>query len=92
MCRLLHLPASLSPLGGPWAQWLSTCGFPCCRDLEKHPGLDPFEVAQLGNLCPKDAQEAKTLIPSLNMPHRDFDNSALSELLEQLDSFRQYPT
>ena len=69
-----------------------TCGAPRCRDLEKHPGLDPFEVAQLGNLCPKDAQEAKTLIPSLNMPHRDFDNSALSELLEQLDSFRQYPT
>ena len=62
------------------------------RDLEKHPGLDPFEVAQLGNLCPQDAQEARTLIPSLDMPGRDVDNAQLTEILEQLNSFRQYPT
>lgn len=61
------------------------------RDLEKF-GLAPFEVAQLGNLCPETAQEAKALIPSLAMPDREIDNSQLKELLEQLNSFKQYPT
>jgi hypothetical protein len=59
------------------------------RDLENF-GLEPFEVAQLGNLCPGDAQEAKALIPSLAMPDRDIDNTRLTELLEQLNSFKQY--
>lgn len=62
------------------------------RDLEKHPGLDAFEVAQLGNLCPQDAQEARALIPSLDMPGRDIDNAQLTEVLEQLNANRQYPT
>ena len=60
------------------------------RDLEKHRDLTPFEVAQLGNLCPQDAQEAKALIPSLEMTGRDIDNAQLTEILEQLNSFRQY--
>ena len=62
------------------------------RDLEKHPGLDPFEVAQLGNLTPQDAQEARALVPSLDMSGRDIDNAQLTEILEQLNSFKQYPT
>jgi len=62
------------------------------RDLEKHADLDPFEVAQLGNLCPQDAQEARALIPSLDMAGRDIDNAQLAEVLEQLNSFKQYPT
>lgn len=59
------------------------------RDLETF-GLEPFEVAQLGNLCPGDAHEAKTLVPSLDMPGRQIDNTRLNELLEQLNSFKQY--
>lgn len=59
-----------------------------CRELEKHPGLDPFEVAQLGNLCPEDAQEARVLIPSLDMPGRDIDNAQLTEILDQLNRHR----
>ena len=62
------------------------------QDLEKHPGLDPFEVAQLGNLCPEDAQEARALIPSLDMERREIDNAQLTEILEDLNSFKQYPT
>ena len=58
------------------------------RDLENF-GLAPFEVAQLGNLCPQDAQEAKALVPSLAMPDREIDNSQLTELLEQLNSHTQ---
>ena len=59
------------------------------RDLETF-GLEPFEVAQLGNLCPADAHEAKALVPSLAMPGRDIDNTQLTELLEQLNSLKQY--
>ena len=61
------------------------------RDLEK-TGLDPFETAQLGNLCPQDASEARALIPSLDMQGRDIPDAQLTEILEQLNSFKQYPT
>jgi DNA-directed RNA polymerase II subunit RPB4 len=59
------------------------------RDLEKFP-IEPFELAQLGNLCPQDAQEAKALIPSLDQPGRELDREQLTQLLEQLNSFKQY--
>ena len=47
-------------------------------------------MAQLGNLCPNDAHEAKALVPSLAMPGREIDNTLLTELLDQLNSFKQY--
>ena len=75
----------------PHGSRLRLPGLSCPRDLEKF-GLAPFEVAQLGNLCPGDAQEAKALIPSLAMADREIDNSQLTELLEQLNSFKQYPS
>ena len=34
-----------------------------CRVLRNDPDLHKFEVAQLGSLCPEEAEEAKTLIP-----------------------------
>jgi DNA-directed RNA polymerase II subunit RPB4 len=33
------------------------------RVLRNDPDLHKFEVAQLGSLCPEEAEEAKTLIP-----------------------------
>lgn len=45
-------------------------------------------MAQIGNLCPQDVQEAKALIPSLDMPGRDLDQSALAEVLEQVSAYR----
>ena len=60
------------------------------RDLESVPGLDPFEVAQLGNLCPEDASEAKALIPSLTMDGRAISDAQLTDMLEQLNSYKQY--
>jgi hypothetical protein len=36
--------------------------------LQKDLTLKPFEQAQLSNLCPQEAEEAKTLIPRLNSP------------------------
>ena len=34
-----------------------------CRVLRNDMDLHKFEVAQLGSLCPEEAEEAKTLIP-----------------------------
>ena len=61
-----------------------------CRDLENHSGLEPFELAQLGNLCPQGTSEAKALIPSLDMQGRDLGNAQLTEILDQLNASRQY--
>ena len=58
-----------------------------CRDLEKK-GLHYFEVAQLGNLLPETPEEAKALIPSLN--EQKISTEQLSELLEQLSSYRKF--
>lgn len=33
------------------------------RVLRNDPDLHKFEIAQLGSLCPEEAEEAKTLIP-----------------------------
>eukprot|EP00312_Isochrysidales_sp_CCMP1244_P005180 CAMPEP_0196690450 /NCGR_PEP_ID=MMETSP1090-20130531/19904_1 /TAXON_ID=37098 /ORGANISM="Isochrysis sp, Strain CCMP1244" /LENGTH=180 /DNA_ID=CAMNT_0042029551 /DNA_START=38 /DNA_END=578 /DNA_ORIENTATION=- len=55
-------------------------------ELEKQP-IAEFEVAQLGNLCPEDADEAKALIASLALPTlegmaRDIDSAQLTEVLQ----------
>ena len=34
-----------------------------CRVLRSDVDLHKFETAQLGSLCPEEAEEAKTLIP-----------------------------
>mmetsp|Transcript_41011 Transcript_41011/g.92852 ORF Transcript_41011/g.92852 Transcript_41011/m.92852 type:complete len:145 (-) Transcript_41011:118-552(-) len=59
-------------------------------DLEKK-NYEDFEIVQLGNLLPGDAEEAKTLIPSLRMPDRQtgpVDSGALSEVLNQITTYR----
>lgn len=49
------------------------------------PTLHPFELAQLASLCPKDAEEAKAIIPSLKTTVED--DSKLNDILKSLDSF-----
>lgn len=49
------------------------------------PLLHPFELAQLASLCPKDAEEAKAIIPSLKTTVED--DSKLNDILKQLDGF-----
>ena len=63
-------------------------------ELEKQPIVE-FEVAQLGNLCPEDADEAKALIPSLALPTlegmaRDIDSAQLTEVLQGICDCRQF--
>ncbi|KAI1845298.1 hypothetical protein JX265_005455 [Neoarthrinium moseri] len=55
------------------------------RLLGAHKEFHKFERAQLGNLCCADAEEAKTLIPSLQDKISDDD---LNELLEEMAKFR----
>lgn len=68
--------------------------YPTRRELERLPIVE-FEVAQLGNLCPEDADEAKALIPSLALPNldgqpRDVDSVQVTETLQQICDCRQF--
>ncbi|KAK1867201.1 hypothetical protein I4F81_009708 [Pyropia yezoensis] len=49
-------------------------------------GLHAFEVAQLVNLMPADAEEAKAVIPSLREEGK-IDNDVLNSLLMELTTF-----
>lgn len=48
------------------------------------PKLHPFEIAQIASLVPKDAEEAKAIIPSLA---KQYEDDALNEILKNLDTF-----
>ena len=48
------------------------------------PELHPFEIAQLASLMPKDAEEARTIIPSLA---DRYDDEQLTTILKDMDVF-----
>ncbi|KAI6174601.1 RPOL4c domain-containing protein [Aphelenchoides bicaudatus] len=50
--------------------------------------LHKFEVAQLANLCPESAEEAKALIPSLE---NKVEDDELEDLLKSLTSKKTFP-
>lgn len=54
--------------------------------LLKSTGLHPFEVAQLGSLACDTADEAKTLIPSLNNKISDDDLERILKELSNLET------
>ncbi|KAK4705339.1 DNA-directed RNA polymerase II subunit RPB4, partial [Phenoliferia sp. Uapishka_3] len=54
--------------------------------LSQDPTLKQFELAQLANLCPLEAEEAKALIPSL----LEKDDDELQALLLEIASFRKF--
>lgn len=58
------------------------------RLLNSQPDLEPFEKAQLGSLCCDSAEEAKTLIPSLE--HKKTDEE-LQDLLNEASSPSSLP-
>jgi hypothetical protein len=35
----------------------------CIRTLRREPALTQFETAQIANLCPATAEEAKSIVP-----------------------------
>jgi DNA-directed RNA polymerase II subunit RPB4 len=55
------------------------------RLLSAHKDLEKFERAQLGSLCCENADEAKTLIPSLQDKIKDED---LQDLLDEISKLQ----
>ncbi|EGG04256.1 uncharacterized protein MELLADRAFT_89474 [Melampsora larici-populina 98AG31] len=54
--------------------------------LSKDQTLKPFELAQLASLCPEEAEEAKSLIPSLAAK----DDDALQAILNEISGLKRY--
>ena len=48
--------------------------------------LAEFEMAQLGNLCPESAEEARALVPSLN---GKLDEDLLQKILDDMSTARR---
>jgi DNA-directed RNA polymerase II subunit RPB4 len=59
----------------------------CSFSLLSRKQLHKFEQAALANLCPENADEAKSLIPSLE---GRLDDSDLQELLEDLQTHKSF--
>ena len=53
------------------------------REILQDKALHKYELAQLANLCPESAEEARSLIPSLEGPNR-FDDEDLQEILDDI--------
>lgn len=51
---------------------------------EVQPQLHAFEIAQLASLMPKEAEEAKAIIPSLG---DRYDDDVLNEILKNMDAW-----
>ncbi|KAJ3504132.1 hypothetical protein NLJ89_g8099 [Agrocybe chaxingu] len=56
--------------------------------LRREPNLTQFETAQIANLCPADAEEAKSIIPSLVK----IDDDRLQALLDEIQTMRKFQT
>ncbi|KAJ7629497.1 HRDC-like protein [Mycena polygramma] len=54
--------------------------------LRQEPALTQFETAQIANLCPATADEAKSVIPSLVK----IDDDRLEALLRDIQTMRKY--
>lgn len=55
------------------------------RTLNAYPEMEKFEKSQLATLCCEDAQEAKTLIPSLQ---NKISDDELNQLLKEIAANR----
>jgi DNA-directed RNA polymerase II subunit RPB4 len=54
--------------------------------LRREPALTQFETAQIANLCPAEAEEAKSVIPSLVK----IDDDTLQSLLDEIQTMRKF--
>ncbi|THH11859.1 hypothetical protein EW145_g373 [Phellinidium pouzarii] len=54
--------------------------------LRREPQLTQFETAQIANLCPADAEESKSIIPSLVK----VDDDRLQALLDEIQTMRKF--
>ncbi|KAI0704139.1 RNA polymerase II [Earliella scabrosa] len=54
--------------------------------LRRESALTQFEIAQIANLCPVTAEEAKSIIPSLVK----IDDDKLQPLLDEIQTMRKF--
>lgn len=54
------------------------------RTLRREPALTQFETAQIANLCPADAEEAKSIVPRCGLAAIESLVTFLTLLLQQL--------
>lgn len=74
----------------------------CTRILRREPALTQFETAQIANLCPVTAEEAKSCIPRCAMIRHIFcwfsrssslvklDDDRLQALLDEIQTMRKF--
>ena len=75
------------------------------RTLRREPALTQFETAQIANLCPADAEEAKSVIPRYSVflvnvtTHLylffslvKIDDDKLQALLDEIQTMRKFQT
>lgn len=78
----------------------------CFRTLRREPLLTQFETAQIANLCPVDADEAKSIIPRCAAPSSKLivtirthlylfslvkvDDDKLQALLDEIQTMRKF--
>ncbi|KAI9357696.1 HRDC-like protein [Zopfochytrium polystomum] len=60
------------------------------RQLFPPDQFQPFETAQLANLCCETVEEAKSLIPSLNKRFDSLEDGKLLDLLDQMSNLRKF--
>ncbi|KAI4520944.1 HRDC-like protein [Schizophyllum commune] len=73
-----------------FAKWHTTDSASAVREiLRREPQLTQFETAQLANLCPAEAEEAKSIIPSLE---DKVDDDRLQALLNEIQTMRKFQT
>ncbi|KAG6897810.1 hypothetical protein C0992_010614 [Termitomyces sp. T32_za158] len=60
--------------------------------LRRETALTQFETAQIANLCPADAEEAKSIIPSSTRPKSlvKIDDDRLQALLDEIQTMRKF--
>ena len=70
-----------------FAKFKNTENIAAIRQMLDNKRIHKFEMAALANLCPESAEEAKSLIPSLE---GRFDDEELGTLLEDIQTKRSF--
>jgi len=60
------------------------------RNLLQDAGLHDFEGAVISNLKPVDFDEAKTLVPSLDVEDREFTEESIQAMLDEMANVRKF--
>ncbi|KAB1212206.1 DNA-directed RNA polymerase II subunit 4 [Morella rubra] len=60
------------------------------REVLSRYQMTEFELAVLGNLCPETVEEATSIVPSLKMAGRTYDDEAIEKMLNDLLMIKKF--